>query len=106
MLEDFYIEVKKKNTNPDDPNKGAYKTQTLKCIHAALGRFFKEHRGIDIIKNELFIKANDIFLGMTKDNKQKGLREVGSYPPIDESDVKTLTRVIDPVVGQAQLLGH
>ena len=40
-------------------------------------------RGIDIIKNEQFIKANDMFLAMTKVNKEQGLGEIESYPLAD-----------------------
>ena len=69
----FYTEVRKKKTNENDQTDGNYKTQTLKCIRAALGQYFKDTCSIDIIRNELFLQANE------------------SYPPIEDPNLKKLT---------------
>ena len=72
LLMTFFAEATKKNSddinNPEESSE--YKTQTLRCIRAALGRYFKEERGTDIIKNELFVKCNDMFKGLTNDKKK------------------------------------
>ena len=52
----------------------------------------KNTMALDIIKNELFIKANDMFIGVTEDNKENGLGEVESYPPIEKADMAKLTQ--------------
>ena len=51
---------------------------------------FKKERGIDIMKNDMFLKANMMFTTMTKANKEVGLADVESYPPVEEGDLKTL----------------
>ena len=68
----FYCELRKKKlVDPDDPDSRNYKTSTLKAICGALARFFKDERGINIIKNETFLKPNDMFTAMTKVNKEQ-----------------------------------
>ena len=61
VLENFYGEVCKKNTDEfqvdgdkNSSNKLRYKNTTLKSIHSALVQYFKQTRSIDIIKNENF----------------------------------------------------
>ena len=51
---------------------------------------FKEQQ-IDIIKNELFVKCNDILKGFTNNKKEKGLGEMVSYPPIEDPDLVLIT---------------
>ena len=63
-------------------------------MRTALTRYFKKQRGIDLIKNKLFLRANMMFTAMTKANKEAGLGEVESYPPIEEGDMKTLVAYI------------
>ena len=38
----------------------------------------------------MFIEANDMFFALTNVNKEKGLGDVSSYPPIVEADMKKL----------------
>ena len=38
----------------------------------------------------MFLKANMMFTTMTKANKEVGLADVESYPPVEEGDLKTL----------------
>ena len=90
ILENFYCELSKKKVNPNDPNDDCKCKTSLRCMRAALARYFKATRCIHIIKNELFITANGIFVGMTKINKEEGLGEIISYPPIEDADMKTL----------------
>ena len=50
----FYLQCHK--TDGDD-----YKLQSLKCLRAGINRYMKAEHGIDIISNEAFVKANEIF---------------------------------------------
>ena len=92
ILESFYVEVKKKI--PNDGQSGTesnYKASSLRALQAALAHYFKKTRGIDLIQNEIFIKSNDMFKAITAVNKQDGLGEVVSFPPIEDGDMRKLT---------------
>lgn len=96
VLEQFYSEVRKKETKDNPPSEQAtderlYKNTTLKAIRGALARYFKESRSTDIISNERFIRANQIFEGVQRINKEKGLGSIISKPPIDDSDLHRIT---------------
>lgn len=98
ILENFYTDVRKKEaqSNPeneagDDDDQRLYKNTTLKAIRAALGRYFKEKLSIDIMSNENFIRANQIFEGVQRINKEKGKGNVTNKPPIDDSDLTKIT---------------
>lgn len=97
ILEKFYAEVRKKEitanpeTGPTDNDK-LYKNTTLKAIRAALGRYFKEKRSIDIMSNEAFIRSNQVFEGVLKVNKEKGKGFILSKPPIEDIDLAKLTK--------------
>ena len=87
VLENFYGEVCKKNTdefqvddNENSSNKLRYKNTTLKSICSALVWYFKQIRSIDIIKNENFIHANEVFRGIQQINKSEGFGEIKSIP--------------------------
>ena len=86
ILETFYAEVKKK----DDGT--YYRTSSLPCLRAALTRYFKEKRQIDIIKSDVFLKSNMMFQAMMKVNKEDGFGEVRSYPPILHADITKITQ--------------
>ena len=108
VLCDFYVEVKKKKPNPNDQievkDEGdtyfappvdedtalSYKTSTLRLIRGALTRYFKDTRKLDIRSNDLFIEANEMFIGKTKHNKEKGLGNINNKPPIEDPDLSKL----------------
>ena len=97
ILCDFYVEVKKKNVEDYEEEdaeqeelKTSYKTTTLHAIRGALTRYFKDTRQIDIRSDPMFIKANEMFLGKMKQNKQKGLGKIDNKPPINDSDLKLI----------------
>ena len=83
ILNDFYPAIKLEKSNK-------YHVQTLKCKRAALNRYLKTQRGMDIISDERFICCNEMFKGITVDAKKKGLGVKNSYPPITESDLHLL----------------
>ena len=80
------------NNDPIEPEDTSmsYKTTTLRAIHAALTRYFKETTKINIHNNELFLESNEMFLEKTKDNKEKGLGNIDNKPPINAADMSKL----------------
>ena len=60
--------------------KDDYSVQTLKCIRAGLNRYFRTTRGIDIAKDSMFVKANEMLKAVQVDAKKKGLGVKRSYP--------------------------
>ena len=93
----FYVEARKKNfaeIDPNDPDdeerKTNYKNTSLRAARAAFTRYFKESRKINIVSDPAFTKSNGLFLGKTKDNKEKGLGKVDNKPPINDQDMEKL----------------
>lgn len=85
ILSDFYTELRKSDAE------GEYKTSTLKCIRAALNRYFKGTRSLDILSDPRFICSNEMFSGVTKKAKEEGRGEIDSRPPIEEDDMKKIS---------------
>ena len=79
VLEEFYICLRSKKSEK-------YKSTTLRAMCAALNRYFKDHRRIDITQDPEFIRANELFLGLLKENKQEGHGQVIHKDTITESD--------------------
>ena len=98
VLGNFYIEARKKKVfeeiDPNDPDdeekKTNYKNSSLRSARAAFTRYFKDVRKVDIRTSEVFIESNEIFLGKTKDNKERGLGKIENKPPITDQDMETL----------------
>ena len=97
ILENFYAEVCKKNAaendenaSLEDSNSKRHKNTTLKSIRSALVRHFKQTCLIDIIKNENFIRANEVFQGIQQINKTDGFGEIKSIPPMNDPDLKLM----------------
>ena len=101
IIGDFYFSVRKKRISEDGLEDNAtdqtksklkyYKNSSLKSGRAALNRHFKATFGIDIISNDKFIKANEIFQAITKQGKEEGRGETESKVPISDPDYKKLT---------------
>ena len=70
--------------------KDDYCVQTLKCIRAGLNRYFKKERGIDIAKDAIFVRANEMLRAVQVDAKKKGLGIKKSYPPISQLDLERI----------------
>lgn len=85
VLMDFYTELRKVD------GEGEYKTSTLKCIRAAINRYYKDKRCLDIIANPAFIKSNQMFKGVTSKAKEEGRGETDSRPPIEPEDLQQLS---------------
>ena len=98
VLGDFYFSARKKRISEDgttpSPDKirlTYYKNSSLKSGRAALNRYFKGTRGIDIISSEKFIKSNQMFQAVTKKGKKEGRGETESKQPISDEDMSTLS---------------
>ena len=69
VLHIFYPSVQKKD-NTD------LKTTTLKGIRAAINRFYRDRKGIDIVSDPFFLVANEMFKGVIMKNKENGLSTI------------------------------
>ena len=88
-MTDFYYSLKKTRIKNKDDD-GEYKNTTLLCIRAALNRYFKQERGLDIISNELFITTNGNFQAVIKKGKVDGRGEIDYHEAISEGDLQKL----------------
>ena len=115
ILENFYSSVCKKPKNSDNyestdseddtadkqnpglavmprcKKKKNYKNTSMRAIRAAIGRYYKEKRSIDIISGEPFIRVNSVFIGILQLNKESGLGNIESKPELSDLDISTLT---------------
>ena len=62
----------------------------MKCIRAALDRYFQKERGIDIVKDENFIRANEMFKAVCVESKKAGKGVKKSFPPISQIDLERI----------------
>ena len=85
VLGDFYFSLQKKRFNKTGKERLSrsqmnkqkhYKNSSLKSGRAALNRYFKEKRCIDIISNEKFTHSNEQFQAVTKLGKTQGRGEI------------------------------
>ena len=67
-----------------------YAVQTLKCICAGLNRHFRKTLGVDIAKDAMFVKANEMFKAIKVESKKKGKGSKNSIPPISQIDLKRI----------------
>ena len=70
-----------------------YKLSALKGIRFGLARHFQKEMDIDIIKYDLFKKANEIFKAFKVQLKRKGLGYVEHSPSLDEDDIQQYMEV-------------
>ena len=82
ILFDFYSSVRPRNSEK-------YATQSLKCIRAALNRFFRKERGLDIIKDTGFVRTNEMFKGVLVDAHKSG-KPKKSTPKISQIDLERI----------------
>ena len=100
VIGEFYFSARKKRISEEGIEKDLitpksrlsyYKNSSLKSGRAALNRHFKAKFGIDIISNDKFIKANEIFQAVTKQGKEQGRGETKSKVAISDPDYEKLT---------------
>ena len=101
VIRDFYFSARKKRISEEGLEENAsqktrahlkhYKNSSLKSGRAALNHHFKSTLGVDIISNEKFIRANEIFQAVTKKGKEEGRGETESKLAISDPDFSKLT---------------
>ena len=102
ILQNFYPACKKTRKakpkkNPDvcdntvTEDDEDYHNLTMKCIRAALNRYFRAKRGIDITSNEAFIPANEMFKAFQKKGKREGRGEIENKKAISDEDFQKLS---------------
>ena len=67
-----------------------YCNMSMKSLRAGINRYMKEKRGLDIIADQQFQRANKIFDAVLKDNKSKGKGVVHHKKPITSQDLECL----------------
>ena len=60
-------------------------------MRAALNRYFIEKRGINIITNDCFLQANEMFQGVTKKGRREGRGSSEHKKPINDDDMNLLS---------------
>ena len=83
ILLDFYTNAKK--TDGSD-----YCVQSMKCLRAGINRYMKAERGLDIIENERFVTANEMFRGVNKKKREQGKGATKSTPVIITEDLQKI----------------
>ena len=83
LLSEFYCSVQPQR-------KDDYCVQSLKCLRAALNRFFRQEKGFDIVKDPPFVKSNEMFKAILVDVKKNGLGVRHSYEPISQIDLERI----------------
>ena len=89
LLYEFYTDAQYKSSESETtPEK--YKNTTLNSIRAGINRHLKDQRGIDIIKDERFVRSNQMFKAVKKANKKEGKGNVDHKITISHEDMKKL----------------
>ena len=83
VLSEFYCSVQPQR-------KDDYCVQSLKCLRAALNRFFRQEKGFDIVKDPPFVRSNEMFKAILVQAKKNGLGVRHSYEPISEIDLERI----------------
>ena len=81
-LSDYYCSVQPQKSN--DENNDKYSVQSMKCMRAALNRYFRKD------KDEAFIQANEMFKAVCVESKKAGKGVKKSYPPISPIDLECI----------------
>ena len=101
ILEDFYVEVKSQKIILDqkgDPlldingeeQYHDYCNNSLRSLRAGLNRHFKLKLNVNIIDSPMFIRANELFHGRLRINKQEGKGNTSHKPSISDADLEKL----------------
>ena len=85
ILLDYYSSIQ-----PQIKDDKTYAIQTIKCIRAALNRYFRKQKGIDIVKDSEFVRSNEMFKAVCVESKKSGKGCKKSYPPISQIDLERI----------------
>ena len=75
---------------PAQKKKKNYKNTSMKAIRAAIARYYREKRSIDIMSNEAFLRANSVFTGILQVNKEQGLGNIQWKKEVSNFDLNIL----------------
>ena len=92
ILSDYYCAVQPKKNSEILYER--YSVQSMKCMRAALNRFFRKEMGIDIVKDQKFIRSNEMFQAVYVESKKSGKGVKKSYPPISEIDLERIAEYL------------
>ena len=81
ILSKFYTDVRTQKAGEQ------YQTGSFKVIRAGLNRFFKVEKGVDIVSDQRFMKANLIFDSVQVQAKKVGKGATKSTPQISDTDL-------------------
>ena len=101
LLETFYVEVRSQKqicNGAGDPifdeagvvQYEEYTNNSMRSLRAALNRHFKITLGVNIIDNAEFIRANELFAGKLRINKEEGRGTTKHKQPITDEDIQKL----------------
>ena len=62
----------------------------MKAMQAGINRYIKDQRGIDVIADQRFIQANQMYQDVLKENKSARKGMIKHKKPISEEDLKEL----------------
>ena len=103
ILTKFYTDVRTKKTGEQ------YQTGSFKVLRAGLNRYFKLNKGIDIVSDEKFMRANMVFDGVQVKAKKQGkgvTRSTHHISPEDLSKIGTYFAVDHMNEPQPRVLQH
>ena len=89
ILLDYYCAVQPQKNGENDGDE-RYSVQSMKCMRAALNRYFRKAMGIDIVKDQEFIRCNEMFKAVCVESKKSGKGIKKSYPPITDIDLERI----------------
>ena len=101
ILENFYVEVRSQKQVVNDNNEPIldkegnttfeeYTNNSLRSLHAGFTRYFRLKLQVNIMDNLAFIRANELFQGKMRMNKQEGNGTTKHKQPITEADILKL----------------
>ena len=88
LFEKFYTDLRKMDGD-------IYKITSLKCIRAGINHEMKQTRNIDIILDTRFVKANEMFRGVTKQAKKQGKGVIKGTKDISDDDMEKIGQYFD-----------
>ena len=83
IMKNFYTDARKVDGSD-------YCVQSMKCLRAGINRYMKAEKNLDIIENEKFVTANEMFRGVNKRKRVQGKGSTKPTPVISEADLQKI----------------
>ncbi len=87
-LLEFYAALRTKNSDH-------FKINILKNIRSGINRYMKESRGVDIVADPAFTRANEMFKGVKVQSKKAGKGTMTSKFVIKDEDLQKIRNYLD-----------